>query len=160
MFFKCLLINGVFFLPFYFRCNEFIASEFTEFPEMHRIITLGLCATKEWKRALELNGQISNSSRNILIRKSIRENEIEIMWQLLNDMKKFDAKLQYIAPKTCITIAKHFERYPKNIDENAASFFRVCETIEHIFDEKSAHEFTRALQRLARPAHIVEMDFS
>lgn len=127
---------------------------------MHTIITQGLCATKDWKKALKLERHISNSSQNILIRKAIREKEIDVMWELLNNIKQSNVKLQHIAPKTCISIAKYFERNPKTIDENAESFFRICESIEKVFDEKSAHEFTRVLQRSGRQAKIVKMDFS
>lgn len=127
---------------------------------MHKIITQGLCATKEWKRALKLERHISNSSLNILIRKAIREQEIDVMWELLNNIKESSAKLQYIAPKTCITIAKYFERNSKIIDKNAESFFSICESIQHVFDEKSAHEFTRVMQRSGRQAKSVKMDFS
>lgn len=127
---------------------------------MHKIITQGLCATKEWKKALNLERHISNSSLNILIRKTIRENENDVMWELLNDIKQSNVKFQYIAPKTCIAIARHFARNPKIIDENAESFFRICESIENVFDEKSAHEFIRTIQRSGRHAKIVKMDFS
>lgn len=127
---------------------------------MHKIITQGLCATKEWKRALKLERHVSNSSLNILIRKAIREQEIDVMWELLNNIKESPVKLQYIAPKTCISIAKYFERNPKIIDKNAESFFRICESIQNVFDEKSAHEFTRVMQRSGRQAKVVKMDFS
>lgn len=127
---------------------------------MHKVITHGLCATKEWKRALELDRHISNGSLNILIRKVIRENEIDVMWKLLNNIKGLSANHQHIASKTCCAIAKYFERNPKTIYQNAESFFRICESIEHVFDEKSAHEFTRAVQRTGRQAKIIKMDFS
>lgn len=127
---------------------------------MHKIITQGLCATKEWKKALKLERHISNSSLNILIRKAIREKEIDVMWELLNNIKQANVKLQYIAPKTCISIVKCFERNPKIIDENAESFFRICGSIESVFDEKTAHELTRSIQRSGRQAKMVKMDFS
>lgn len=127
---------------------------------MHQVITHGLCATREWKRALELNRYVSNSSLNILIRKVIRENEIDLMWELLNNLKQFRAEHRYIASKTCCAMVKYFERYPKIIDQNAEGFFRICESIEHIFDEKSAHELARAIQRTGRQAKIIKMDFS
>lgn len=134
--------------------------KFNKFPEMHKVITHGLCATKEWKRALQLERHISSSSLNILIRKAIRENEIGVMWELLNNVKEMKTNLQYIAPKTCVAIAKYFERNPKTIDENVESFFRICESIENVFDEKSAHEFARIIQRSGRQAKITNMDFS
>lgn len=127
---------------------------------MHKIITQGLCATKEWKRALQLERNVSNSSLNILIRKAIRENEIGVMWELLNNIKQANADLQYIAPKTCTSIARYFESSPKLIDKNADSFFRICESIQMVFDEKSAYEFMRAMQRSGRQAKMIKMDFS
>lgn len=154
------LIVYVVFSFFEFRCNEFIKSDFSQFPEMHKVITHGLCATREWKKALKLLRHVSNSSLNILIRKAIRENEIAVMWELLNNLTQMSTHFQYIAPKTCVAIAKYFERNPNSIDENVESFFRICESIEIVFDEKSAHEFTRIIQRSGRQAKIIKMDFS
>lgn len=127
---------------------------------MHKVITQGLCATKEWKKALKLERNVSCSSLNILIRKAIREKEIDVMWELLNNIKESSGELQHIAPKTCASIAKYFERNPKTIDKNAESFFRICESIQTVFDERSAHEFTRVMQRSGRQAKIVKMDYS
>lgn len=127
---------------------------------MHKIITQGLCATKEWKRALQLERNVSNSSLNILIRKAVREKEIGVMWELLNNMKQANADLQYLAPKTRLSIARYFESNPKIIDKNAESFFRICESIQTVFDEKSAYEFTRVMQRLGRQTKMIKMDFS
>lgn len=127
---------------------------------MHKTITQGLCATKEWKKALKLDRNVSNISLNILIRKAIREKEIDVMWELLNNIKESSGELQHIASKTCVSIAKHFERSPETIDKNAESFFRICESIQTIFDEKSACELTRVMQRSGRQAKIVKMDYS
>lgn len=127
---------------------------------MHKLIVQGLCATSEWKKALKLDRTISNNSLNILIRKVIRENEIDVMWELLNNIKRLRAENQYIAPRTCHAIAKYFERFPKIIDQNADGFFRICESIEYVFDEKSAHDLARAIQRTGRQAKIIKMNLS
>lgn len=152
--------NNLFLYFFPFRCNEFKANNFDKFPEIHKLIVLGLCATSQWKRALDLDRSVSNSSLNILIRKVIRENEIDVMWELLNNIKRLRSDHQFIASKTCSAIAKYFERSSEIIDQNAEGFFRICESIEYIFDEKSAHELTRAIQRTGRQAKIIKMDLS
>lgn len=127
---------------------------------MHSKITQGLCASKDWKKALTLSHPTVNSL-NTLMRKALRENEFDLVWDLLKKLTDVDnSQNAQIANRTVVVFAKYFQRYPKAIPTNADKFLTFCERMEKVFDEESAREFTKVLQNAGFAATITNMDYS
>lgn len=140
---------------FPYRCNEFIDAQFLDFPEIHSIVTLGICATKQWKRALGLKKPGCNSL-NIIIRKILREREIDLVWDPMEKLAHLKDK--FLAGKTVLSFAKYFQAKPTDIPKNLEKLLSVCERIEKVFDEESARELARVLQRSGHHAKITNID--
>lgn len=128
-------------------------------PEIHGLVVNGLSVTKEWKNALKLSNQ-TNISSNILIRKSLRENEFDLVRLLLNRITGLKKEYQHLSNKTIISFVKYFERYPDQISQNIEKMFITCEKTNKLFDEKSTQELRRLLSKHGHHAHITTIDYS
>lgn len=127
---------------------------------MNSKITQGLCASTDWKKALQLSDKTVNSL-NILIRKAIRENEIDLVWDSLKQLTEVDkSQNPQIANRTVTVLAKYFQKYPDSIPKYAARFLTFCERMEKVFDEESTREFTKVLSNGGIDATITNMDYS
>lgn len=129
---------------------------------MNSKITQGLCATTDWKKALKLSNKTVNSL-NILIRKSLRENEIDLVWDLFKQLmeSKFDnSQSPQIYKRTVIVFAKYLQRFPEAIPQCAEKFLQCCERLEKVFDEESTRELTTSLNNAHIDATITNIDYS
>lgn len=154
---NCHEIAIIFYLYVFSRCDEFIAQEFHVFPEMNSKIVQGLCASKDWKKALSLSNQ-TVISLNILVRKALRENEIGLTWELLEKLSKLSTN--QMTHRTIISFAKYFQKNQKSISTDAEKLLTFCESMENIFNEESIQELTRALQNSKQHAKITNIDYS
>lgn len=136
-----------------------MAQELHLLAEINPLVILGLCATKEWKNALNLKNPTSQSL-NILIRKALRENEIDLVWNLLEKIASVPKHYQYFASKTFLNLVKTLASHPQSIPENMETIFSICERIELVLDEDCATELTRVLQKSGYHAKITTMDFA
>lgn len=127
--------------------------------EINPIIINGICATKEWKRALEFP-EPTSQSLNILIRKALRENELDLVWNLLTRLAKVPEYYQFLASKTILHFVKHLEKHPKSISKDMDKFLSVCEDFKIVLNEECATEITKFLHRSGYHAKITTMDFS
>lgn len=117
---------------------------------------MGLCATKEWKRALGL-AKPTPSSLNILARKSLSENDIELTWQILTKLSKSQHPL---ANKTIIAFAKYLETNRNELPKNAEKFLTFCERLQVVFDEPTVRALTSVLRKSGHQAQITNIDNS
>lgn len=122
-------------------------------------MTMGLCATDEWKKALELD-KLTDISLNILIRKAIMENQMDLVKPLLNKLTKLKSSNKVLASKTILSFAKHFQKYPKTISEHAEMLLTCCERLKRVFDENSARELTYALHKCGYHSTVTQIDKS
>lgn len=142
-----------------YRCNEFIAQELHILPELHSIVVNGLCATKDWKRALDLSNPTSNSI-NILARKTLRDNDIESAWKILGNLTHMHKQHQHFSSKTIVAFAKYFERNPTAIPHHAEQLLTFCEKLQILFDEPTVRELTNTLQICNHHAKFTNVDYS
>lgn len=142
-----------------FRCDYFIKQEFHVMTEINPIIINGICATKEWKKALEFQKPTSQSL-NILIRKALRENELDLVWNLLTKLAEVPQYYQFLASKTILNFVKHLEKHPNSISEDMEKFLSICEDLKIVLNEECAIELTKLLHRSGYHAKITTMDFS
>lgn len=126
--------------------------------EINSLVILGLCATTEWKKALNLKNPTSQSL-NILIRKALRENEIDLVWNLLEQIASVPRHYQYLGSKTFLNLIKTLASHPQSIPENMETIFSICERIEMVLDEDCATELTKVLQKCGYHAKITTIDF-
>lgn len=136
-----------------------IAQDFHLLPELHPTVVMGLCATKEWKKALDLPKAVSNSL-NILARRALRENEIELVWKILPQLTQLNQKYRHLASKTIVAFAKYFEKNQKNIPQSAEKLLELCERMKLVFDEQTLKELMNALHKSGYQAKITKMDHS
>lgn len=122
-------------------------------PEMNTIIALGLCATKEWKRALDLPN-LSNESFNIFVQKALHENDIE---SALNSMNKC---YPILSSKTLIAFVKYFDRNPEDIPQHVDKLLSSCELVEQWFLEAATQQFIQLLRRHGHHADINAANYS
>lgn len=127
--------------------------------ELNPIIITGICATKKWKKALEFPKPTSQSL-NILMRKALRENELDLVWNLLKKLAEVPEYYQFLASKTILNFVKHLEKHPKSISEDMDKFLSACEDFKIVLNEECATELTKSLQRSGYHAKITTMDFS
>lgn len=135
-----------------------MGQDFHRLAEMHHKITQGLCATKQWKRAIDLESP-TPSSLNILIRRALRENEIDLVWKLLRKLTHLKEEFQHITNKTVISFAKYLQNNPKEIPKSADQFLGFCEHTEKLFNEESAHALTKAIQKYGHQAKITKINY-
>lgn len=128
-------------------------------PEVNSTIVMGLCATKEWKKAVDVQ-KTSSHPLNILIRKALRENEIDLVWDLLKQMTKVPKYDQFIASKTFLMFVKYFEKHSNTIRHDLDKLLSICEQMELMIDENFAHALTQMLQRFNHHAQLTTIDFS
>lgn len=117
---------------------------------------MGLCATKEWKRALDL-AKPTPSSLNILARKSLLENDIELTWQILEKLSKTHLPL---ANKTIVAFAEYFETNRNEMPKNAEKFLTFCERLQVVFDEPTLRALTSILHKSGHQAQITKINNS
>ncbi|XP_055303152.1 mitochondrial ribonuclease P catalytic subunit-like [Sitodiplosis mosellana] len=140
-------------------CNDLIAREFYILSEMHSIVVMGLCATKEWRKALDL-AKPSSSSLNILARKTLHQNEIESTWKILTNLTHLSKSYQHLASKTIVAFAKYFENNREEIPQNAEKLLTFCERLQTVFDEPTLRVLTSALYKSGHEAKITNVDYS
>lgn len=136
-----------------------ITKEFHLLPELHPVVVMGLCATKEWKKAFDLP-KASSNSLNILARRALHANDIELVWKILPKLTQINAKYRHLATKTIVAFAKYFEKNPKNIPQNAETFLELCECMQIVFDELTLRELLNALHKSSYHAKITNIDYS
>lgn len=124
---------------------------------MNSKIVLGLSASKDWKKALGLSNQ-TVTSLNILVRKALRENEIDLTWELLEKLSKLGTN--QMAHRTVTSFAKYFQKNPKSVSTDVEKLLTFCQSMENIFNEESIRELTRALQSNKQHAKITNIDYS
>lgn len=119
--------------------------------EMRNTVVMGLCCTKEWKKALSLPN-LSNigTSLNILIRKSIREDELNIAWDLVE-------KLEYLSASTIRSFIKYYSKHKQDLKQNIHRLLSICERIELLFDEPTIHELISLLKNSGCQAEITKI---
>lgn len=135
------------------RCNKFLAQGMNDAPEMHLAVVTGLCYTKEWRKALELSHQ-TNDSLNILIRKSISENEIDLGWSLLTKLQKG------LQNNTIIAFINYFDRNPADIPQNVERLLTACEKFKKVFNESSAQALTELLHKHGYHVDLSTTDYT
>lgn len=128
-------------------------------PEINSIVIVGLCATSEWKKALNLQNTSSNSL-NILIRKALRENEVDLAFSLLKKLTEFPKQYQYFAYKTFSSFVKTLERHPKTLPDYVEKLIQTCSTLEMVLVEENAKELTNLLRKSGHHAEITTINFS
>ncbi|XP_031628172.1 mitochondrial ribonuclease P catalytic subunit-like [Contarinia nasturtii] len=141
------------------RCDALIAKEFHALPEMNSIIVNGLCATKDWRKVIELPALCKNSV-NIIARKALKENEIDMAWDVLHKLFSFPKHHQHLNSKTIQSVAKYFNRNPKSIPTNANKLFSLCEKLKMLFTEPAIKELRDVLEKHGHQAKIINMGFS
>lgn len=100
----------------------------------------------------------SVSSLNIIIRKILREREIDLVWDQMEKLTHLKDKFQQLARKTVVSFAKYFQAKPKEIPNSLDKLLTVCERIEKVFDEESARELAKVLQKSGHHAKITNID--
>lgn len=137
-----------------YRCSEFIDGQFLDIPEIHSIVTAGICATKQWKKTLRLEAPGWNSL-NIIIRKILSEEEINLVWDQMEKLTHQNDKL--IDGKTLSSFVKYFQAKPQDIPKNLDKLLSICERTKKVFDELSARELASVLQRSGHHAKITNI---
>lgn len=123
--------------------------------EMRNTVVMGLCCTKEWKKALSLPN-LSNigTSLNILIRKSIREDELNIAWDLVEKLAKSH---EYLSASTIRSFIKYYSKHKQDLKQNIHRLLSICERIELLFDEPTIHELISLLKNSGCQAEITKI---
>lgn len=140
-------------------CNVFIVKEMHAMPGVHSLIINGLCATKEWKKAMTLPYQ-TYESLNILIRKSLRQNEIDLVWGLLDGITRMHKNFRKLTNKTIYAFVNYFRRHPADISQKLEKVLSYCEKLENLLDEPSTRQLVDLLSKHDHHAHITTIDYS
>lgn len=123
--------------------------------EMRNTVVMGLCCTKEWKKALSLpNANRIGTSLNILIRKSIRENELNIAWNLV---EKLVHSSETLSANTIRTFIKYYNKNKSDLKQNIHRLLSNCECIELLFDEPTIRELILLLKHSGYHAEITKI---
>lgn len=127
--------------------------------ELNSIVVNGICATNEWKRALALP-KLTSNSLNILVRKSLRENEVDLVWNLLNGLAGLMKQYQYLSNNTILAFAKYFKNNPKEIPKHLDQFLTYCEKLHLLTDETTINELTDVLYKHGHHAELTNITYS
>lgn len=123
------------------------------------IVVNGLCATNEWRRALDFpNIHKQPSTMNILIRKAMREADIKLVWDLIRSLARFDAK--EIKPKTIDKFWHFCAKRDVPALDNITKMLQLLERHERIINEAPARSLMDVLTRSNISAKIIQMDYS
>lgn len=118
----------------------------------------GLCATKEWRKAIEWPHS-SDIVLNILAKKALRANEIDLTWNILDRLAKLPQD-PHLDSETIEEFAKYFAKNPACIPKNAEKLFSLCERFQMIFMEPSVKELTVALEKHGHQAKVANINLS
>lgn len=128
-------------------------------PEVNQTVVNGLCATNEWKRAVDFP-QISKLPRtlNILIRKAMRETEIDIVWKLIEMLVKFDAG--QLSAKTISQFWIFCTK--KNIDthKNIERMLHLLANHKRMINESPAETLCNILNQTNISNKLVQINYS
>lgn len=119
----------------------------------------GLCATKEWRKTLEFPN-LTDSSLNVLARKALRDNDINLTWNLLHRIANLPKHYQNLKSRTFTSFAKYFSRNPASIPEVAEKLFTFCEGLKMLFIEPSIKPLSESLKRHGHHVKITKLDLS
>lgn len=95
---------------------------------------------------------------NFLVTKTLRENDIDSVWNLLNGLTGLPQDYQYLPAKTIEAFAKYFDRNPENIPENLDKLLSFCRNLEMVFDKPTLKMLIDALNRHGHCAEISTID--
>lgn len=127
---------------------------------MNKTVANGLCATKEWKRVLDLP-KINEmpGSLNIVIRKAIREVESsDFVWSLIDKLtNRFPNEL---SNKTLTSYWIYCTKNKNEFAHNVEKMLQLLERTERILDEQAAMGLLGVLRNAKCPSERIKMDFS
>ncbi|XP_031624091.1 mitochondrial ribonuclease P catalytic subunit-like [Contarinia nasturtii] len=139
-------------------CDEFIAQEFHIDSDCNAIIVTGLCATKDWRKAIELPHS-NDISLNSLAQKAIHENDIDLAWNILHRLTNLSHDHR-LTTKTITAFAEYFDENPTRISTHAGKLFFLCEKLKMLFNEPSIKELVDVLERHGHHAKTTNINFS
>lgn len=128
-------------------------------PMISTTVTNGLCATNEWKKVLEFPQiKCKPMTMNIIIRKAMQEQDIDLVWSLIQSIVKTDANV--LTTETLKAFWKFCAKNESFCRENISKMFQLFEKTEFIMNETVAN----GLRNLANQFHIscqtIQIDFS
>lgn len=140
------------------RCDGFIIQGMHELPEIQEKVVIGLSITKDWKRALSLPSvKLIEGANNILITKSIRSNEFNIAYDL---MEKMLSSGQSLTPYNIMVFINHCGRQPDAIDVHLPKLLKYLERFQKLISENAANSLVALLRRNGKEATLTPMDYS
>lgn len=129
-----------------------------ELPEIQEKVVLGLSITKDWKRALSLPSvKLDEVANNILITKSIRSNEFNIAYNLMNQMLRSE---QTLSPYNITVFINHCKQQPDSINAHLAKVLEYLERFQKLISENAANSLIELLKRNGKEAELTPMDYS
>lgn len=129
-----------------------------ELPEIQEKVVLGLSITKDWKRALSLPSvDLGEGPNNILITKSIRSTEFNIVYDLMNQML---LKGQALSPYNVMTFINHCKHRTNSIDVQLPKMLEYLERFQVLISETTAKLLIELLTRNGKEAKLIPMDYS
>lgn len=128
------------------------------FPENNLLIIKGFCATKEWKKSLEL-GDTAFGATDIIICRAIRENEIDLVWSILDRLATKSENYQLITTKSIYAFVEHFKTYPESIPECMSKLLPLFKRFELRISTAAAEDLTTCLHAAGHHAHILNIDY-
>ncbi|XP_031623922.1 uncharacterized protein LOC116341153 isoform X2 [Contarinia nasturtii] len=124
-----------------YRCDELIARKIKNCKKLSAVIALGLCATKDWHRAIELPN-LTHGPLNILAQRALNENDIDSAFKITH---------------RTITLNKW---NPTCIPSNTDKLFSLCEKLNMQFNEPSIKELVNVLERHGHHAKTTNINLS
>lgn len=120
------------------------------------MVVSGFCATKQWKRALDITPPTSDMhlSKIPIIEKSIRERELDLAWQYISEPNV------PIKPSLLLEYWNFCKKNPQELRDNVEKMFKLLETRETLLTEVTVSKLLQLLNESGCAAKLVNIDIS
>lgn len=120
-------------------------------------LTNALCATKEWRRALDLPKiGMKPTSMNILIRKALQERDIKLVWHLIDALS--ESELKELSMETIQAFWRFCGENKPSCRDNIERMLQALEKNEVILNEAAAIGLIEVLTKLDHHCQAVQLD--